>query len=72
MAATDQETPRYTGFGGAIATMQVAAYRNYTLANSASLTGTWLQKLAMSWLVWELTESPSWLGMMQKSLLVLY
>ena len=62
MAASDQETPRYTGFGGAIATLKVAAFRNYTLANSASLTGTWLQKLAMSWLVWELTESPSWLG----------
>jgi MFS family permease len=62
LAASDQETPRYTGFGGAIATLKVAAFRNYTLANSASLTGTWLQKLAMSWLVWELTESPSWLG----------
>ena len=64
MAASDQENPRYTGFGGAIATMRVAAYRNYTLANTASLTGTWLQKLAMSWLVWEMTESPSWLGIL--------
>jgi len=64
LAASDQENPRYTGFGGAIATMRVAAYRNYTLANTASLTGTWLQKLAMSWLVWEMTESPSWLGIL--------
>lgn len=62
MSASAPETPHYTGFGGAIATMRVAAYRNYTIANTASLTGTWLQKLAMGWLVWEQTQSPSWLG----------
>ncbi|MFN4284077.1 MAG: MFS transporter [Alphaproteobacteria bacterium] len=64
MAAPDQDSPRYTGFGGAIAAMRVPAYRNYTLANSGSLTGTWLQKLATGWLAWELTQSPSWLGIL--------
>lgn len=61
--ATPKDQPgNFAGFGGAIATMRVVAYRNYTLSNVASLTGTWLQKLAMSWLVWEQTQSPSWLG----------
>ncbi|HEU0072023.1 MAG TPA: MFS transporter [Alphaproteobacteria bacterium] len=61
--ATPERKPRnFAGFGGAIASMQVTAYRNYTIANTLSLTGTWLQKLAMSWLVWQLTQSPSWLG----------
>ncbi|HEY4134097.1 MAG TPA: MFS transporter [Alphaproteobacteria bacterium] len=52
----------FTGFGGAIAAMSVPAYRDFTIANTISLTGTWLQKLATGWLVWELTQSPSWLG----------
>jgi MFS family permease len=60
--APEQQPRQFTGFGGAIAVMQVIAYRNYMIANTASLTGTWLQKLAMSWLVWEQTQSPSWLG----------
>ena len=28
-----------------------------------SLTGTWMQSVAMAWLVLELTGSPTWLGL---------
>lgn len=34
----------------------------YMAGNTASMTGYWLQRMAMGWLVWQLTESASWLG----------
>ena len=37
-------------------------YRLYWYGFALSLMGTWMQQLAQSWLVWRLTESPLWLG----------
>jgi MFS family permease len=40
-------------------------HRNYRLFWSGfalSIVGTWMQTLAQGWLVWRLTESPLWLG----------
>jgi MFS family permease len=37
-------------------------YRLYWAGFSLSLIGTWMQTLAMGWLVWRLTKSPFWLG----------
>ncbi|MBN2582491.1 MAG: MFS transporter [Planctomycetes bacterium] len=40
-------------------------YRNYRLffaGHSLSMTGAWAQRVALSWLVWELTGSKVWLG----------
>jgi len=40
-------------------------YRNYRLffiGHTISTTGRWIQAVAMSWLVWELTNSKVWLG----------
>src|SRR5512139_772742 len=37
-------------------------YRLYWTGFSLSLIGTWMQTLAMGWLVWRLTRSPFWLG----------
>ncbi len=34
----------------------------YVSANSISLIGFWMQRLAISWLTWELTESEFWVG----------
>jgi len=34
----------------------------YTAGNSISLVGTWIQRLAIGWLTWELTGSGAWLG----------
>lgn len=34
----------------------------YISANSVSLIGFWMQRLAISWLTWELTESEFWVG----------
>lgn len=44
---------------------QVLGQRNYglfTLGNSVSLIGTWMQRIASGWLAWTLTESAGWVG----------
>lgn len=56
-------------FEPAIAVMRVAGYRNYTVGSTISLVGTWLQRVAQGWLVWELTASPAWLGLIAFSTL---
>ncbi|MDK9701347.1 MAG: MFS transporter, partial [bacterium] len=37
-------------------------YRFYWTGHAISLIGTWMQTLAQGWLVWQMTESPFWLG----------
>jgi len=44
--------------------LQSQNYRRYFVANSISSLGTWMQRLGMSWLVYRLTDSASWLGVM--------
>lgn len=56
-------------FEGAIAVMRVAPYRNYTVGSTISLVGTWIQRVAQGWLVWEITKSPAWLGLVSFSTL---
>ncbi|HLJ63753.1 MAG TPA: MFS transporter [Stellaceae bacterium] len=38
-------------------------YRIYTAGNIISLIGTWMQRVAVQWLAWELTHSGIWLGL---------
>lgn len=55
-------TSRFYDFSGV---RQVFANRNfaiYAVGNSISLTGLWVQRLAVGWLAWELTHSGLWLG----------
>jgi MFS family permease len=42
--------------------LDLPAYRTYFFANGISLMGTWMQRLAMSWLIYRLTGSTMWLG----------
>jgi predicted MFS family arabinose efflux permease len=37
-------------------------YGTYTAGNGLSLLGTWMQRIAVGWLAWELTGSAAWLG----------
>ncbi|MEZ6023781.1 MAG: MFS transporter [Hyphomonadaceae bacterium] len=37
-------------------------YAIYSAGNAVSLTGTWIHGIAFAWLVWEMTRSPFWLG----------
>ncbi len=34
----------------------------YVSGNSVSLVGLWIQRIAVGWLTWELTQSGAWLG----------
>ncbi len=38
-------------------------FRLYILGQGASVIGSWMQQVAMAWLVYELTGSPLWLGL---------
>ncbi len=38
-------------------------YRIYAGGNFVSLCGTWLQRIAVGWLAWQLTHSGTWLGL---------
>ena len=42
---------------GTFAALRVRNYRLYFAGQAISLTGTWMQSMALSWLVFELTHS---------------
>ena len=44
--------------------LQNRNYRIYITGNGLSLVGSWMQRLAIGWLTWQLTESGTWLGLM--------
>ena len=50
------------GVGAIWRTLNIPNYRNYTAGNFASQAGMWVQRIAIGWLTWQLTESPTWLG----------
>src|SRR5579862_5977689 len=50
------------GFANALRALGEPNYRVYTVGNAISLVGTWLQRVAVGWLAWELTHSTTWLG----------
>jgi MFS family permease len=50
------------GWYGVRAALAEPNYRNFTIGNVFSLVGTWVQRVALGWLVWELTASGAWLG----------
>ena len=54
---------RARGFMRAFTALRHRNFRLFFLGQSVSMIGTWVQQLAMSWLVYELTgKSPFWLG----------
>ena len=50
------------GFAAIVTVLRIAAYRDFTIGSTLSVIGVWLQRVAIGWLTWELTETPSWLG----------
>ncbi len=44
------------------ASLRIRNYRLYFIGQSVSQTGNWMQKFAQAWLVLELTNSGTWLG----------
>ncbi|WP_158045783.1 MFS transporter [Skermanella pratensis] len=50
------------GFGGILRALRNPNYGLYTAGNAVSLIGTWMQRIAVGWLTWQLTGSGAWLG----------
>ena len=50
------------GFSAIRSALRGSRYRRYTAGNILSHFGSWIQRVAMGWLVWELTKSGFWLG----------
>lgn len=50
------------GFKNALRVLRIRSYRVYTIGNSISLIGVWIQRIAVGWLAWQLTYSGFWLG----------
>jgi MFS family permease len=38
------------------------SYRTYAIGNNVALTGLWIQRIAVGWHAWVLTESGAWIG----------
>ncbi len=51
-----------SGLRGIIACYKHRNFTIYFAGNATSLIGTWMQRVAAGWLAWELTHSPTWLG----------
>src|SRR5918997_641317 len=51
------------GRAGALAPWESPGFRLFFIGQSVSVLGSWLQIVAEGWLVYQLTQSPAWLGM---------
>ena len=40
--------------------LTIRAFAIYFLTNTLSLLGTWIQKVGLGWLTWQITESTFW------------
>jgi MFS family permease len=58
--ADDAPAPRPAPRFGALAHRN---FRLYIVGQGVSIIGTWMQQVAMAWLVYQLTGSPLWLGL---------
>ncbi|MCI0694056.1 MFS transporter [candidate division KSB1 bacterium] len=60
---TTTPSPSYNGKLLMFRALRHRNYRLYFFGQFFSLSGTWIQNVAQSWLVYELTHSPFWLGL---------
>lgn len=52
------------GFGNVARAFASRDYRLYASGNAVSLVGSWMQRVAVGWLGWQLTHSGTWLGLL--------
>ena len=48
---------RLSGFSNILTALRIRNYRVYMVGSIFSLTGFWMQRIAIGWLTWELTGS---------------
>jgi len=51
------------GFAAIRQILAIANYRLYVIGHLTSNSGLWVQRIAIGWLTWDLTESAGWLGL---------
>jgi predicted MFS family arabinose efflux permease len=51
-----------SGFAQVADVLKIRNYRLYQIGRLSNLVGTWTYRVGLGWLTWELTESPTWLG----------
>jgi len=56
-------TPEEPARGRTFESLSVPNYRKFFLGQAISLAGTWMQSVALAWLVLQLTGSATWLGL---------
>lgn len=56
------DTRELQGWRRLVRVATTAPYSWYLLGQAADTIGLWMQRLALGWLVWELTGSTAWLG----------
>ena len=56
--------PTQPGWRRMVAVATTPPYSWYLAGEVADTLGVWMQRLALGWLVWELTRSPAWLGIL--------
>lgn len=61
--AAEERTVPAAGSEPTFASLSVPNYRKFFLGQAVSLAGTWMQSVAMAWLVLQLTGSATWLGL---------
>jgi MFS family permease len=54
--------PAPKGLGAILGALRERNFAIYTAGNGLSLVGTWIQRIAVGWVAWELTGSATWLG----------
>jgi MFS family permease len=54
---------RADSFANIISAFKSPAFRDFQVGRFIAWTGSWTFRLALSWLVWEMTHSSVWLGM---------
>ena len=55
---------------GILQTLRNPNFGVYTAGHAVSHIGTWMQRVAVGWLAWELTQSTAWLGVVAAANLV--
>jgi MFS family permease len=63
VGAIDAANATPAGFGNVARALANRNYRLYATGNAISLVGTWLQRVAVGWLAWQLSHSGTWLGL---------
>ncbi len=69
-ASTEQVSNDPTGLARIFRALRYRNYRLFFIGQGISLIGTWMQQVAMSWLVYSLTNSPFMLGLVAFSGLI--